>query len=91
MGTLTRMSSEGHVTIPTDVREALGLRAGEPVVFERNAAGEMIIRKAGDEDDPVARRVAEMRDVSRRFAHLRDGRPTDAIMREIRGDDPFPP
>lgn len=91
MGTLIRMSPEGQVTIPTDVREALGLRAGEPVVFERNLAGEMVIRKASHDDEPLARRVAEMREVSRRFAHLRDGRPTDEIMRDLRGDDPFPP
>ena len=34
---------------------------------------------------------AQILATSQRFAHLREGRPTDEIMKDIRGDDPFPP
>ena len=92
MGTLTRMSPEGQVTIPKDVRDALGLEPGEAVEFDFNNAGEAVIRRP-KRDHGVEREglIAKMRAVSEQFAHLRDGRSTDETMRDIRGDDPFPP
>jgi len=92
MGKLTNLTVKGQVTIPKDVRDALGLVANEPVEIAMLGADQAVIRKpkrnlAADRD----RLIAEMRAVSERFAHLREGRPTDEIMREIRGDDPFPP
>ncbi len=92
MSKQSNLTVKGQVTIPKDVREALGLKPGEPVEFDWNAAGEAVIRR------PVRDRAAEIeayktrvREVSRRIAHLREGRSTDEIMRDIRGDDPFPP
>jgi AbrB family looped-hinge helix DNA binding protein len=92
MSKISNMTVKGQVTIPKDVRDALGLRPGEPVEFDRNDAGEVVIRKPHFGDD---RQYSEIRrqieQATRKYAHLREGRPTDEIMRDIRGDDPFPP
>jgi len=38
------MTSKGQITIPKDVRLALGLTAGVVVSFEQNGAGEYVLR-----------------------------------------------
>jgi AbrB family looped-hinge helix DNA binding protein len=38
------MTSKGQVTIPADIRKALGLAAGERVVFTQLADGSTIMR-----------------------------------------------
>ena len=92
MGKLTNLTVKGQVTIPKDVRDALGLVANEPVEIDMLGEDAAIIRKPKrDAQAERERWIAEMKAVSRRFAHLREGRPTDEIMRDIRGDDPFPP
>lgn len=59
MGKLSNLTVKGQVTIPKDVRDALGLRAGEPVEFDWNAAGEAVIRKpAPDAASREERRAA---------------------------------
>ncbi|WP_431470835.1 AbrB/MazE/SpoVT family DNA-binding domain-containing protein [Sphingosinithalassobacter sp. LHW66-3] len=45
MGKQSRMTVKGQVTIPKDVRDALGLKPHEPVEFVWNEAGEAVIRK----------------------------------------------
>lgn len=92
MSKLTNMTVKGQVTIPKDVRDALGLVPGQPVEIDWTGGDVATIRR------PVADRAAEIearknriRETSRRFAHLREGRSTEDIMRDIRGDDPFPP
>jgi AbrB family looped-hinge helix DNA binding protein len=92
MGKLTNLTVKGQVTIPKDVRDALGLVPNEPVEIEMLGADAATIRKP--KRDHAAEReqlIVEMKAVSARFAHLRDGRSTDEIMRDIRGYDPFPP
>ena len=37
------MTSKGQVTVPKDVRDALGLTPGTKVSFRRNAAGEYVM------------------------------------------------
>lgn len=92
MGKLTNLTVKGQVTIPKDVRDALGLVANEPVEIEMLGADEAVIRKPKlDRENEIERLIAEMRAASEKFAHLRENRPTDEIMRDIRGDDPFPP
>ena len=92
MSKLSNMTIKGQVTIPKDVRDALGLRPGEPVEFDWNEAGEMVIRRpVQDREARIEAIKARIRETSARFAHLREGRPTDEIMKDIRGDDPFPP
>ncbi|MFZ2504444.1 MAG: AbrB/MazE/SpoVT family DNA-binding domain-containing protein [Nocardioides sp.] len=38
------MTSKGQITVPKDVRLALGLSAGSRVIFTRNAEGDYVIR-----------------------------------------------
>lgn len=92
MGTLSNMTVKGQVTVPKDVRDALGLKPGEPVEFDWNERGEVVIRKPRRDRDAEIRRIRDQIEAaSRQFAYLREGRPTDEIMKDIRGDDPFPP
>lgn len=94
---MTKMSNltvKGQVTIPKDVRDLLGLRPGEPVAFDRNAAGDVVIRKGEVTAAERARRRADMRarldHVARKYAHLRTGRDTDEYMAELREPLPTP-
>ena len=92
MTKLTNLTVKGQVTIPKDVRDALGLVPNEPVEIAMLGPDAAVIRKPKfDREAEIERLVAEMRVTSSKFAHLREGRPTDDIMHDIRGDDPFPP
>lgn len=91
MSKLTNLTVKGQVTNPKDVRNALGLVPGDRVEFSRNERGETVIRKATVDE---ARRRAEMEaGIARAIALFRPYRwnmPTDEIMKELRGDEPFP-
>lgn len=92
MGKLTNLTVKGQVTIPKDVRDSLGLKPGEPVEIELRGPDEAVIRKPVR--DPEAELEAIMRridEASGRLEHLRSGETTDEVMREIRGDEPYPP
>jgi antitoxin PrlF len=39
------LTSKGQATIPLVVRQKLGLKAGDTVVFEESASGDVLIRK----------------------------------------------
>ncbi|MDA0248538.1 MAG: AbrB/MazE/SpoVT family DNA-binding domain-containing protein [Proteobacteria bacterium] len=43
----TMLSVKGQVTIPKQIRDALGLKPGMPVDFAVNQEGEVVIHKAG--------------------------------------------
>ena len=93
MSKQTNLTVKGQVTIPKDVRDALGLTAGGPVAFERD--GDRVFLRKGDIDEAALakRRAAILAEVDRvveKYKHLRTGRPTDEIMRELRGDEPLP-
>ena len=66
---LTNMTSKGQVTIPRDVRRAVGLVPGKPVLVEMNDRGEAVVKPGPDADFET--RLAEirvrMRDVQREF------------------------
>lgn len=90
MSKLSNLTIKGQVTIPKDVRDALGLKPGEPVEIDWQGGSEAIIRRPRrDPEQEVAAYRAQVRETMARFAHLKEGRPTEEIMREIRGDDPF--
>lgn len=43
---IATMTSRGRITIPKDVRHALGLTPGDSVSFSQNQAGEFVISRA---------------------------------------------
>lgn len=68
------ISSKGQVTVPKDVRDRLGLRAGTVVEFEVTDAG-VLLRKGHK----------GIRPVDRVLGILRRNRSTDALIDEMRG------
>lgn len=90
MSKQSNLTVKGQVTIPKDVRDALGLKPGEPVEFGWNEAGEAVIRKpAGNPEEERARKLRRIRETAARFAHLRLEGDAVEIVRELRGgEDP---
>jgi len=41
---LARVSDNGQITVPTEIRRALNIRAGDKMIFFRNANGEIIVQ-----------------------------------------------
>ena len=74
----TRVTSKGQVTIPKQVREHLGIRAGTPVEFAMTDGGRVVLMKARGRAKPS------------RFARIRGSATvklsTDEIMALTRGD-----
>lgn len=77
----TTMTVKGQVTIPKDVREAVGIKPGDSLEVRATASGGVYIEKAGTEDDYKARLYALGRE-----RLIRDGLTTDEFMKEMRGD-----
>jgi AbrB family looped-hinge helix DNA binding protein len=73
----SRISSKGQVTVPVEVREALGLLPGTDVEFLVRE-GEAVMRKGRRGADPV----------DRVYGKLRLDRPVDALLDELRGPRP---
>jgi AbrB family looped-hinge helix DNA binding protein len=63
----SNMTSKGQVTVPKDIRDALGLRPGEPVEFELDGSGKAFIRKP-DEGERIAQKRTEL------LARIREAR-----------------
>ena len=84
-----RLTSKSQVTIPKDVRLALGVQPGDLVKFDRDAEGKVTIAK-GDEPatETVEQRQARIRAAleSARGSIDLGGMNTDEYMRWLRGD-----
>jgi AbrB family looped-hinge helix DNA binding protein len=77
----TTLTSKGQVTIPKQIRSALGLEPGSAVEFAVNPMGEVVIHKAHKHGAAEPDRFARMRgkaDVAWR---------TDELMLLLRGED----
>ena len=90
--TRTNMTSKGQVLIPKDVRDAIGLVPGRAVDVGVNDRGEAVVVPGRRwPDETPEERKARIDDA---FARIRERpqftRPTDEIMRELRGDDLLP-
>lgn len=77
----TTLTSKGQVTIPKQIRSALGLEPGSAVEFAVNQMGEVVIHKARVRAEAKPDRFARVRgkaDVEWR---------TDELMLLLRGED----
>lgn len=43
---LAKISSNGQITVPVEVRRFLGLKSGDKILFFQNQGGEMVIANA---------------------------------------------
>lgn len=50
---VSRVTDKFQVTIPKDVREALGLKPGEEVVVETGPGGRIIVKRFPTSKDPL--------------------------------------
>ena len=90
--TTTNMTSKGQVLIPKDVRDALGLVPGRLVDVGVNDRGEAVVvprRRLCDETHQVRqeRLDAVFSDIRAKPLFTR---PTDEIMRVLRGEEALP-
>lgn len=89
MGIQHRLTSKSQVTVPKDVRVALGVKPGDSIEFIREGDGRITIAK-GEVPIPETReqRRARIRKAIESATGTIDlgGMTTDEYMREIRGD-----
>jgi len=71
----TTVSEKGQITIPKLLRDRLGIRAGQVLEF-REEGGRLVAVKVAAEDP-----------VESVYGILKLGRPTDELIRTIRGDE----
>jgi AbrB family looped-hinge helix DNA binding protein len=89
----SNMTSKGQVTVPKDIRDALGLLAGKPVRFEIDDDGNARILKS-DHDDSIEARKTQIRqrlqEVRAKYTPREEFRGMDGLeyQRWIRGDGP---
>jgi antitoxin PrlF len=76
----TTVTVKGQVTLPKDVRDAVGIKPGDRVDVRATASGAVIIEKPGAMSD-YKKRLYEV--AKRRIIR---GATTDEIMRMTRGD-----
>ena len=93
MSKVTNLTVKGQVTIPKDVRDALGLKPGDAVEFGREGDRAFLRKAAMSPEERSARYEAALANIQRvreQFRPYHDGRTTDEIMRDLRGDEPLP-
>jgi len=72
----TVVSEKGQITIPKPLRVRLGIRKGQ-VLEVREQQGSLVMTKQPPSSDPF----------EKYFGILKLGRPTDEIMKELRGGE----
>jgi AbrB family looped-hinge helix DNA binding protein len=75
-----RISSKGQITVPIEVRECLGVKAGDLVEFF-NDEGKQVLRPVQPEENPFARFAGCLP----AFGSMDE---INAWVREMRGHDP---
>jgi AbrB family looped-hinge helix DNA binding protein len=90
----SNLTSKGQVTIPKDIRDALGLKPGSKVRFELGADGNAVIRAAdaahelAQREAEIIRRVREARARFERENTLPKGMSADDWYQLMRGPHP---
>ena len=88
----SNLTIKGQVTIPKDMRDALGLKPGEPVEIDWRGGDEVILRKgrvsAAERERRYQAALARIDKAVEKYRHLRTGQSTDEYMAEIR--EPLP-
>ena len=80
-----RITARGQVTIPKQVRDAVGIRPGDLVEVRATASGAVMVEKSGTGSDYRKRLYA----LAKR--RLIGGITTDELMRMTRGDPALDP
>ena len=82
----TTLTSKGQVTIPKHIRDSLSLEPGCKLIFDVNAAGELVLRREGRAEEQRPDRF----DRALGAAEIKLGCSTDEYMELLRGysDDP---
>jgi antitoxin PrlF len=83
-----KLTSKAQVTVPKDVRVALGVKPGDMVRFETDAKGNVTLRKGQNaaEESPDQRRARICAALEAATGIIDLGMSTDEYMRELRGD-----
>ena len=79
----SKISKKGQITIPKDVRERLGLKVGDKVIFESISKG-ILIRKKEDSDINVI--LKEVSGIWKEHPLFKN-KTTEEIIEMIRGPD----
>ena len=77
-----RLTSKGQVTIPKAMRDAIGLRPGDPVQFELADSGDRLVLMRTEYQDPKEHPLIQR---LRGANYSLDGMTTDEYMRMVRG------
>lgn len=78
---VAKVTAKGQVTIPVDVREAVGIREGDKVVFVRMDDGSVSLRSSNVE---ALVRAQDGFDGAAEEAHLRDEEDLTALIKSVR-------
>lgn len=70
-----KITSKGQITIPKEVRDSLGLRQGDELIFRETSCGYLIEKRVTE--SPFDKYVGSLRDLS--------GEDPDKLVREMRG------
>lgn len=82
-----KVTSKGQILIPKAVRDAIGLKPNAPYKITVNAENQAVISPIGYGPDDAEARVRRMQaGLKLLTGRSADGRGTDKIMRELRGD-----
>jgi len=79
----SKISKKGQITIPKDVREKLGLKVGDKVVFESISKGILIRKKEGADIDKILNEITGIW----KDHPLYENKTTKEIIEMIRGPD----
>ena len=80
---LARVSANGQITVPAEVRKSLGLKPGDKILFTENDRGETVICNASAE--ALKRAQKAFRGVAAEMG-LRNDDDVQALIDEVRHD-----